>query len=970
TLGNDAYSPTGDPEDVAGIEPGSEVSVGSAGNERRITNLAAGAEDTDAVNVSQLKQVNEIASSGWNLQANDDVDVENIGPGETAIFQEGQNIAINREDNKIIVATADDVEFSNLDVTENLTVTGDTYLGDSFRITENEAFYEGPVTEETHVANKQYVDGVGDDLVGEGLNFTGNDNSAGDVHRDLGETLAITGGSVTAGGYSGDNLRTVTDPSTGEIRLELAESPQFGDVTINDGDSGRITGVADGVDGGDAVNLSQLDDVEALASTGWNLSAQDGVAENIAPDGEVNLRNADGNLLISRATENGREEVTFDLSDDVTIGNDLTVTGDTYLGDSFRITENEAFYEGPVTEETHVANKQYVDNSVTELGGTPLTFGGDSGETERRLGQRLDVVGGNTNLTTEVVDEETLEINLSDDLALDSVTINDGGPVITDSGIDMNDNQITNLAEGDVSENSTDAINGSQLYATEQWVQNLESNFSNIAGDSSNEYITNNGRGIRYVRTNDDGLAVSDAFAQAQGATAAGYEARATADRALALGYQALAAHEGSVALGEGARTDDAIGTDSVIIAGQTYQFAGTAPVATVSVGSQGAERTITHVAAGRVSAESTDAVNGSQLYAANQAIDGLDTRVTNVEGDISNINNDLADLDDRAVKYDTNDDGSVDYDTITLEGDGGTSITNVAAGEVSETSNDVVNGSQLWEVQNQITNIEQGGSKYFRANSDGPDADPQGADSIAMGPSSIAKGDGSVASGAGARAEADGSVALGSSAVADREGMNGERERFSNEAVASSKGAVSVGSEGNERQITNVAGGTQATDAVNVRQLDAVQRGSVNYDRDEGGNVDYNTITLEGEGGTTITNLAPGEKPTDAVNVGQLQQFGYRFEDQIKTVHERIDEVESNANAGIASALAAAGVPQAFMPGKSMIAVGAGAYKGESAVSVGMSRLSDNGRWIIKANVSGDSRGNVGAGVGAGWHW
>ncbi|MDW0361774.1 YadA-like family protein, partial [Halomonas venusta] len=649
----------------------------------------------------------------------------------------------------------------------------------------------------------------------------------------------------------------------------------------------------------------------------------------------------------------------------------LTVEGITQLGDNFLVNnEGNVTYDGDITENNHITNKSYVDNSVTKLGDTPLTFGANEGEdTERRLGDRLDIVGeaneeGNSNIITKLTDDETLELALNADLEIgNSITVGEDGPTISGDGIDMGDNKIINVADGDVSADSKDAINGSQLYQ-------LESIVTNVTGDISNEYVTENGLGIRYVRTNDRGLGVSDAFAQGQGSTAVGYEARATADRALAMGYDAIASHQGSVALGEGARTAEAVSTASVEIAGQTYQFAGVSPVASVSVGSVGAERTVTNVAAGRISAESTDAINGSQLYATNQAVGELDNRVTNVEGDINNITNDLANLDDRAVKYDRNDDGSVDYNTITLEGDGGTKITNVAPGDIAQNSSDAVNGSQLWDVQNQITNIEQGGSKYFRANSDGPAADPQGADSVAMGPSSVAAGDRSVASGAGAQAKAEGSVALGADSVADREGMNGERESFSNESVASTQGAVSVGSAGNERQITNVAGGTRDTDAVNVRQLDAVQRGAVNYDRDEDGNVDYSTITLKGDEGTTITNVAPGVNESDAVNVGQMNELGRRFQNEIVNVHGRIDSVERNANAGSASAIAASTVPQAWMPGKSMIGVGAGTYGGESAVSVGISRLSDNGRWVIQGKVTGDSQSNFGAGIGAGWHW
>ncbi|MFU1519505.1 YadA-like family protein [Vreelandella alkaliphila] len=955
--------------------------------------------------------------------------------------EETLELALNADlnvDNSITVGETfidgDSITTNNMTVNENLTVEGDTHLGDHFSIVNNEAYYDGPITEGDHITNKSYVDNSVTELGDTPLTFGANEGE--DTARRLGDRLDIVGEE----GAEGDSniITKITNEETLELALnddlKIGNSITVGDTFI-DGDSittnnltvnenltvegetrlgdnffvtneGNVTYDGDITEGNHIVNKDYVDGGigelgdrpiyfagdtgekvakrlrETLTISGELAEDADATGANLRIDSDskqLNLVMAKNLTDLESITLGG----TFISNEGITLGdtiingthissNNLTVTGETKLGDNFFANnDGNVTYTGDITEGTHIVNKDYVDGAGDQLiANNPLTFGANEGEdTERRLGDRLDIVGeadeeGNSNIITKLTDEQTLELALNDDLKVgNSIAVGEGGPTISGDGIDMGDNKITNVTDGDVSADSKDAINGSQLYQ-------LESIVTNVTGDVSNEYVTNNGRGIRYVRTNDSGLAVSDAFAKGQGSTAVGYEAVASADRALAMGYDAIASHQGSVALGEGARTAAAVGTASVEIAGQTYQFAGTSPVATVSVGSVGAERTVTNVAAGRISAESTDAINGSQLHATNQAVGALDNRVTTVEGDISNITNDLADLDDRAVKYDRNDDGSVDYNTITLEGDGGTKITNVAPGDIAQNSSDAVNGSQLWDVQNQITNIEQGGSKYFRANSDGPAADPQGADSIAMGPSSVAAGDRSVASGAGAQANADGSVALGADSVADREGMNGERERFSNESVASTQGAVSVGSEGNERQITNVAGGTRDTDAVNVRQLDAVQRGAVNYDRDEDGNVDYSTITLKGDEGTTITNVAPGVNETDAVNVGQMNELGRRFENEIVNVHGRIDSVERNANAGSASAIAASTVPQAWMPGKSMIGVGAGTYGGESAVSVGISRLSDNGRWVIQGKVTGDSQSNFGAGIGAGWHW
>ncbi|EGY51554.1 hemagglutinin family protein [Neisseria shayeganii 871] len=83
-----------------------------------------------------------------------------------------------------------------------------------------------------------------------------------------------------------------------------------------------------------------------------------------------------------------------------------------------------------------------------------------------------------------------------------------------------------------------------------------------------------------------------------------------------------------------------------------------------------------------------------------------------------------------------------------------------------------------------------------------------------------------------------------------------------------------------------------------------------------------------------------------------------------------RVGEVGRVANAGVAQAIATAGLPQAYLPGKSMVAVGGGYYKGETGYAVGFSTISDGGNWIIKGTASGNSRGHFGASVGAGYQW
>lgn len=127
--------------------------------------------------------------------------------------------------------------------------------------------------------------------------------------------------------------------------------------------------------------------------------------------------------------------------------------------------------------------------------------------------------------------------------------------------------------------------------------------------------------------------------ASAQSSVAFGTRSAATATNAIALGSNAQAAHANSVALGANSVTAAAVGTNSATVGNLTYGgFAGTNPGSTVSVGSAGAERTITNVAAGRINATSTDAVNGSQLYSVAQQVDTNATNITNLGNQINNI--------------------------------------------------------------------------------------------------------------------------------------------------------------------------------------------------------------------------------------------------------------------------------------------------------------------------------------------
>jgi autotransporter adhesin len=121
---------------------------------------------------------------------------------------------------------------------------------------------------------------------------------------------------------------------------------------------------------------------------------------------------------------------------------------------------------------------------------------------------------------------------------------------------------------------------------------------------------------------------------------------------------------------------------------------------------------------------------------------------------------------------------------------------------------------------------------------------------------------------------------------------------------------------------------------------------------------------------GTKVTNVADGMAPRDAVNFGQLDAVTRGLGDSINELGYRVDDVEDEANAGISAAMAMSSIPQSFLPGKSLVGGGVATYNGESAVAIGLSKVSDDGRWIMKISGTADTQGNAGGAIGAGFHF
>ncbi|PAR01664.1 YadA-like family protein [Escherichia coli] len=618
---------------------------------------------------------------------------------------------------------------------------------------------------------------------------------------------------------------------------------------------------------------------------------------------------------------------------------------------------------------------------------------------------------------------------LDDNALLWDATANDGAGAYNASH-DGKASIITNVADGNIGEGSTDAINGSQLFNTNMLIQQNSEIINQLAGNTSETYIEDNGAGINYVRTNDNGLAFNDASASGIGATAVGYNAVASGESSVAIGQGSSSTADTGIALGsssvssrvivKGSR-DTSVSEEGVVIG---YDTTDGELLGALSIGDDGKYRQIINVADG---SEAHDAVTVRQLQNAIGAVATTPTKYfhansteedslavgedslamgakTIVNGNVgigigygayvdANALNGIAIGSNARANHansiamgsgsQTTRGAQTGYTAYNMDApqnsvgefsvgseDGQRQITNVAAGsadtdavnvgqlkvtdaQVSQNTQSITNlNNQVTNLDTRVTNIENGigdivttgSTKYFKTNTDGVDANAQGKDSVAIGSGSIAA--------------ADNSVALGTGSVANEENT------------------ISVGSSTNQRRITNVAAGVNATDAVNVSQLKSSEAGGVRYDTKADGSVDYSNITLGGgNGGTTrISNVSAGVNNNDAVNYAQLKQSVQetkQYTDQrMVEMDNKLSKTESKLSGGIASAMAMTGLPQAYTPGASMASIGGGTYNGESAVALGVSMVSANGRWVYKLQGSTNSQGEYSAALGAGIQW
>ncbi|ECO4372013.1 hypothetical protein FYE41_24065, partial [Salmonella enterica] len=774
--------------------------------------------------------------------------------------------------------------------------------------------------------------------VEKGNQFAGN---TGAFNRRLGEITTISGGLVADATASNKNIRTVA--KDGQIDIQMADnldvaSVKAGTTLLNDdglhitggpsvtsgginGGNKIISNVSDGVTDTDAVNKRQLDNMAATASRGWNIQANGGDTETVAPGDTVNVAGGD-NIEVTRTGRTlniatGRR-VSFD---NVTIGG-LTLDKDTGkisgLSDGTLSADSKDAVNGGQLFGTNVnvtantrsiaANKALLDSG--------LNFVGNTGAFNRRLGEITTISGGlvadatasNKNIRTVAKDGQ-IDIQMADNLDVASVKagttlLNDdglhitGGPSVTSGGINGGNKIISNVSDGVT---DTDAVNKRQL-----------DNISSVVGQGLT-FAANEGSDI--TRKPGDTLVL-----KGDASTKGDYS-------------------------GKNIKTVTDISSGMISI-----QIAESPMFGSVVINNNNSGK-ITGVNDGAISAESKDAVNGGQIHRVTTSISNIIGGNTHSGADGSLVTSNIGNTGKNTI-HDA-------IDSVRSTAETASSGWNLS---VNGQQSSAVKPRETVDLNNKDGNIsiaKKDNQVSFNLSDSVKVKESIG---IENGPSLTRNG----IDGAGMKITnvADGVIAAGSKDVVNggqiHDFVSGEIARpitFSADSGTpyDARMGTVVNVKGDNKNIhTTVSGNTLSVslnESINVKSVTATESLSVA----NGASVDM--------GGNAIHNVGNATRPGDAVNYGQFQQA-------FSNLGNQINRVERRANAGAAAAIATAGLTQAYIPGKSMMSMSGGTFQGESSLAIGMSTISDNGSWVLKGSFSSTTRNQTGASVGVGFQF
>ena len=836
---------------------------GDANKPVTLQNVAAGTNDTDAVNVSQLNEVKTTANKGWNVQTNGS-GTTNVAPGDTVNFKNGTNIAITHTGKEITIATNPNLTADKLTINNGGPVLDNSGINMGNKGISNMA--DGNIANGSKDAvtggqlfqtNQNVTNNAAN--IAKGINF-GDGNTANNYQ--LGDTINV----------KGDNNITSTTVNGG-VQLGLKDTITVGPanggnpVTIN-GNAGTVGGLSNktwnpnNIVSGQAATEDQLKAVadEAAKKGSFTLTAQGANGSTVGDGATVDLKNTDGNIVVSKnATSN---DVTFNLAKDIKV--DSVKAGDSTINnDGLKITG------GPSVTKTGI---DAADKKITNVADGNIAAGSKDAVNGGQLHNEISKL--NTNIAAAKTEVQSTDKSVTVDGSKKNPTT---GATIYDLSVNTDGTTITKDANGKIKANTTtltttagkvntpaaadagklmtageiaNAINNSGFTLTTSASSGTVSGTSNQLINPGNTMTLDAGKNINIIQ---DGRKVTVAtkdqveFTQVTTTDAAGNK---------------------TVTNGNGVIITPAGGGN---------------PVSLTDKGLNNGGNTITNVAPG---VNDTDAANVKQVKAARTEVKA-GTNIASVDKTQANDGHDIYTVNAKGTTV------SGAGDVIVTATNTGGNVTNYEVSLSNGTKQDIGKGVQA-------LNIVQTQGLTFHGDSGSTGVKKLGDNVAIMGDGNIR----TAADAGGVQVKLNPDVNVNSVTTGDT--------RMSDEGVAINNGP-----------------------ALTKQGIDA--------------------------GNLPIRNVAPGRiarDSRDAVNGAQLYALG-----------RHVDNVDKRAKAGTASAIATAGLPQAYRPGASMVAAAGGYYDGQSAVAIGVSTISDNGKWIIKGAANVNSK-EAGAVVGIGYQW
>ena len=1022
----------------------------------KITNVAAGTDGTDAVNVDQLKAAATKVTAGDGIAVTSTVDnttgstTYKVAADTTPLTVTNGKVTPPTEDDAGKLVTAGDIAKTINNSGFQATAGGNLASGSNATPTTVKPGQKVTFAAGNGLTVKQDIDNAsGNQTYTYALDaqsvvqdaqlpvvYTKADGSKVYKQPDGKFYDAPTGGNEVAAGdviaSMQDAAGSTTAPTTlANVKSNLADA---GNAVTNPAGNSR-TDLA-----GKGNNAATVNDV---LNSGFTVQGNGQNKDFVTHGDTINFANGQGTVANVTST-NGVTTVKFDTpmtyadasgNPTSTPSNKVNLVGGTAgspvtLGNVADGTVAAGSKEAVNGSQLHATNQNVANNAANIAKG--INFGGTTGSNNYQLGDTINVKGDSNITSTTVAGGAQLALNPN--LNVTSVTTTDaagnktvtngsgvtitpasGNPVsLTTGGLNNGGNKITNVAEGT---DGTDAVNVDQLKAAKAAATTKVK-----AGNGISVNGTQNADGSTTYTVAADTTPLTVANGKVTSPAAADANKLATAgDIANAInnsGFQATAG--GNLASGSNA-------TPTTVKPGQKVTFAaGNGLTVKQEIDNASGNQTYTYAL------DAQSVVQDAQLPVVYTKADGSKV-YKQPDGkfyDAPTGGNEVAAGDVIASMQDAA--GSTTAPTTLANvksnlADAGNAVTNPAGnsrtdlagkGNNAATVNDVLNSGFTVQGNGQNKDFVTHGDTINFANGQGTVANVTSTNGVTTvkfdtpmtyadasgNPTSTPSNKVNLVGGTAGSPVTLGNVADGTVAAGSKEAVNGSQLHATNQNVANNAANIAKGinfggtTGSNNYQLgdtinvkgdsnitsTTVAGGAQLAlnpnlNVTSVTTTDAagnktVTNGSgVTITPASGNPVSLTTGGLN-NGGNKITNVAAGTAGTDAVNVSQLNQALGSITGantaNFTALNNKVNEVAADAKAGTAAAMAVAGLPQAYLPGKSMMAVGGSVYRGESGYAIGYSTISDGGNWIVKGTATGNSRGHYGATAAVGYQW